>query len=323
MRFVIATINPSRRLSVNEAGLLSDPLQQGFDDFLRRSIERPGLSRHFDATGIRIHYLEWPGPPGAPALLLLHGFLAHAHWWDFIAHWLAEEYRVIAPDFGGMGDSEHRPEYRHELFFEEVAATIRHAGIAPCTVIGHSFGGRALLYACKRYPELIARGIVVDSRLTAPDDPMRGFDEAWRPKKRYPDLQTILGRFVLRPDEPAPAAALDHMARASVRADGDAFIWKFDDGITHLFRGGSDRPVVDEAVELAALTTPLDIIRGEWSKVVTAPRAQRMVACLPTARGPIALPCGYHHLPVSQPQPLLAALRALLANPRQRSIPNE
>jgi hypothetical protein len=41
-----------------------------------------------------------------------------------------------------------------------------------------------------------------------------------------------------------------------------------------------------------------------------------MVAALPTARGPITLACGYHHLPVSQPMALLAALRTLLANPR-------
>ncbi len=295
---------------------LSDPLQSGFDDYLRRSLERPGLSRHVEATGIDIHYLEWPGPPDAPALLLLHGFLAHAHWWDFIAPWLAEDYRVIAPDFGGMGDSGRRPEYRHEHFVEEIGAVLRHADIAPCTVIGHSFGGRALLYACQRYPLLIQRGIVVDSRLSSPADPMRGFDEAWRPNKRYPDQETILGRFVLRPDEPAPAAALAHMARHSVRRDGDAWVWKFDDQVTRLFRGGDARPAVDEAAELADLTTPLDIIRGEWSKVVTAPRAAQLAAALPTARGPIVIPCGYHHLPVGQPLALLSALRALLANPR-------
>jgi pimeloyl-ACP methyl ester carboxylesterase len=315
MRRFIATINLSHQHSVNEVQAL-DPLQEGFDDYLRRSIERPGVSNYFDATGIRLHYLEWPGPPGAPTLLLLHGFLAHAHWWDFIAPWLAEDYRIIAPDFGGMGQSGARPEYRHEHFIEEIGAILRHADIAPCTVIGHSFGGRALLYACQRFPLLISRGIVVDSRLSAPDDPMRGFDEAWRPKKRYADLDTITSRFVLRPEEPAPAGALLHMARHSVQQDGDAWVWKFDDQVTHLFRGASSRPGVDEALQLADLRTPLDVIRGEWSRVVTAARAERMVAALPTARGPITLACGYHHLPVSQPMALLAALRTLLANPR-------
>ena len=288
-----------------------DPLQQSFDDYLARSIARPGQSRYVDATGIRIHYLEWPGPAGAPTLLLLHGFLAHAHWWDFVAPWLAEDFRVIAPDFGGMGDSGRRPVYDHPHFIDEIGAVIAHAGIAPCIGVGHSFGGRALLYACQRYPQLISRGIVVDSRLASPDDPMRGFDEAWRPNKRYPDLATILGRFCLRPDEPAPAAALAHMARCSVRQDGDAWIWKFDDQVTRLFRDRRDAPV-DEAATLTDLTTPLTVIRGEWSRVVTAERGARLVASLPGARGPIVLPCSCHHVPVSQPLALLAALRGLL-----------
>jgi len=295
---------------------VTDPLQAGFDEFLRRAIERPGLSRHVEATGIRLHYLEWPGPPGAPPLLLLHGFLAHAHWWDFVAPWLAEDYRVIAPDFGGMGDSGHRTTYRHEDFVAEIAAILRHTGIAPCTVIGHSFGGRALLYACQAHPDLITRGIVVDSRLSTPEDPMRGFDQPWRAKKRYADEATILSRFVLQPEEPAPASALAHMARASMRRDGDAWIWKFDDEVTRLFRDRGDTPAVDEYALLGGIRQPLDVIRGEASRVVTAARAAHMVDRLRTARGPIVLPCSYHHLPVSQPLALLAALRSLLRSDR-------
>ncbi|MEN9706061.1 MAG: hypothetical protein RLZZ393_1940 [Pseudomonadota bacterium] len=295
---------------------MTDPLQAGFEDFIRRSIERPGASRHVDATGIRIHYLEWEGPPGAPALLLLHGFLAHAHWWDFVAPWLAEDYRVIAPDFGGMGDSGHRTAYEHHHFVDEIGAILHHTGIAPCTVIGHSFGGRALLYACQHYPELITRGIVVDSRLSTPADPMRGFDQPWRPKKRYPDEASILKRFVLQPEEPAPATALSHMARHSARADGDAWVWKFDEEVTRLFRDRGDAPVIDEYERLRDIRQPLDVIRGGDSRVVTAARAAHMIDALPTARGPIVLPCSYHHLPVSQPLALLASLRSLLRSKR-------
>jgi len=291
---------------------MTDALQAGFDEYLRRSIERPGQSRYVEATGIRLHYLEWAGPPGAPALLLLHGFLAHAHWWDFIAPWLAEDYRIIAPDFGGMGDSGHRAKYEHHHFVDEVGAILQHTGIAPCTVIGHSFGGRTMLYACQRYPELITRGIVVDSRLSTPQDPMRGFDTPWRPKKRYADEASILRRFILQPEEPAPAAALAHMGRHSARADGDAWVWKFDEEVTRLFRDRGDAPVVDEYDLLDDITQPIDVIRGEDSRVVTAARAAQMVDRLPTARGPIGLPCSYHHLPVSQPLALLGVLRSLL-----------
>ena len=291
---------------------MTDPLHEAFDSFLSRSIERPGLSRHADVAGIRMHYLEWPGPAGAPPLLLLHGFLAHAHWWDFIAPWLAEQYRVIAPDFSGMGDSQYRSSYNHALFHEEVAGIVAATGIAGCAAIGHSFGGRILLYASAHFPELLSRAIVVDSRLGSREDPLRGFDEEWRPKKRYPSAEAILQRFALRPIEPAPAASLAHMGRASIRQEADGWVWKFDENVTRLYQGNRDTVGIDDTVELRGLQTPVDFIYGGESRVVTAPRAQLLRDCLPNVRSVTALPCSHHHLPVSQPLALLGCLRVLL-----------
>lgn len=259
-----------------------------------------------------MHYLEWPGPAGAPALLLLHGYLAHAHWWDFVAPWLAEHYRVIAPDFGGMGDSGWRPEYSHAQYHAEITGIAEATGLASCTAIGHSFGGRALLYACAEKPALFRRAIVVDSRLGSPDDPLRGFDEAWRPKKHYPDQAAILRRFQLRPLEPAPAAAMDHMARCSVREETAGWTWKFDGNVTRLFQQRDRTGGVDDVPALAGLPTPVDFIYGEESRVVTPERAARLAGCLPQVRSVTGIPCSHHHLPISQPVALLAALRVLL-----------
>ena len=291
---------------------MSDPYLESFEQFLERSIARPGLSRHAQVAGTRLHYLEWPGPPGAPPLLLLHGFLAHAHWWDFVAPSLAESYRVIAPDFSGMGDSEFRDEYSHALFDQEVTGLIEALGIAGCPVVGHSFGGRILLYACMRQPQLISRAIVVDSRLGSPSDPIGGFDEDWRPKKRYADAQSILQRFVLRPVEPAPAMALKHMARHSVREEQGQWVWKFDENVTRLYQGRKDMPRVDDTLELRNLATPVDFIYGEESKVVTPPRARLLKGCLSNVHTVTGLPSCHHHLPVSQPIALVGALRVLL-----------
>lgn len=294
---------------------MPDALIQSFEDFIARSLARPGTSRHAQVEGIRMHYLEWEGPPGAPALLLLHGYLAHAHWWDFVAPWLAEQYRVIAPDFGGMGDSEPRTDYSYDHFHAEITGIIEATGMTGCTAIGHSFGGRALLHACHARPELVKRAIVVDSRLGSPEDPVRGFDEEWRPKKRYPDEANILPRFVLRPIEPAPDAALAHMARMSVRAESDGWTWKFDENVTRLFQQrNSEDPGVDDVAVLANLPTPVDFIYGEDSRVVTPARAARLLHCLPNVRSVSCIPASHHHLPVSQPVALVAALRVLLAS---------
>lgn len=287
-----------------------------FDEFIARSLARPGRSHRFEGAGNTLHYLEWSGPRDAPPLLLLHGFLAHAHWWDFVAPWLAEHHRVIAPDFGGMGDSGARASYRLEDFLAEIAAVIRHAGIEGCTAVGHSFGGRALLLACAAYPGLVRHAIIVDSRLVTPDDQMRAFDQDGRPKKRYASEAEILARFQLRPDEPAPPAAMAHMGRASIKREGEAFVWKFDENITRLFHGVREGEI-DDARRLADLDIPVDLIYGELSRVVTPARAATFARAVPHGRTPLVLPCGYHHLPVSQPQPLLAALRALLLPPHR------
>lgn len=303
---------------------LTDPLLADFERFIERSQANPGISRHVQAAGIRMHYLEWPGPDNAPPLLLLHGYLAHAHWWDFVAPWLATHHRVIAADFGGMGDSAHRPEYSYAQFNAEIAAIIEATGIHGCIGIGHSFGGRALLHACHARPELFARAIVVDSRLGSPADPVRGFDEEWRPKKRYADQATILQRFLLRPLEPAPAAALDHMGRHSITCEADGqWTWKFDENVTRVFQQRREDPhFIDDVQELAGLRTPVDFIYGEDSRVVTPQRAALLAGCLPDVRSVTGIPASHHHLPVSQPIALVAVMRALLATSRCGGSPS-
>lgn len=289
-----------------------------FAQFIARSLKRPGQSRYFEGAGLRLHYLEWPAgepDPAAPPLLLLHGFLAHAHWWDFVAPWLAHRRRVIALDFGGMGDSGHREQYTAGGFIAEIEAIAAHENLAGGIAIGHSFGGRTLLHACKAHPGLFSRAIIVDTRLVWPDDPLMAFAREWRPKKRYASEAEILPRFALRPEEPAPREAMTHMARASARRDGDAWVWKFDEQITRLFANAEEGPP-DDGAALVGLTTPVELIYGELSQVVTPSRARYFERAVPGCREPVCLPGGYHHLPISQPQPLIAALQALLRDPR-------
>jgi pimeloyl-ACP methyl ester carboxylesterase len=292
---------------------LTDPLQQNFEEFITRSCAHPGTSRRVRVDGLSLHYLEWEGPPGAPTLLLLHGYLAHAHWWDFIAPWLAADFRVIAPDFGGMGDSDQRESYSYPQFNAEITGLVEALAIGGCIAIGHSFGGRALLYACAARPELFARAIVVDSRLGTPEDPVRGFDEEWRPKKRYPERDDVLRRFVLKPIEPAPAAAMHHLAQMSIRREEGGWTWKFDENVTRVFQQpGGNGPSVDDRAALARLPTPVDFVYGEESKVVTPTRAAQLATCLPRVLSVTAIPGAHHHLPISQPVALVAALRVLL-----------
>jgi pimeloyl-ACP methyl ester carboxylesterase len=270
------------------------------------------MSRYIDFEAGRTHFLEWPGPANAETLLLVHGFMGHAHWWDFVAPVLAESYRVLSMDLGGMGDSSYRPPYSLERYVAEIVNVIRHSKAAPLTLIGHSFGGRCTILTAHSHPELIRRAMAVDSHVSFPDPTRKPvFDgNPMREKKRYDDLEVAKRRFRLVPEEPGtPPRIFDHIAGHALKRDGDAWVWKFDPAI--VARG--EKPLVSDARALPLLKVPMDYVYGQWSKVVTYEHAQKIAAAIPEGRAPIVIPGAYHHVPVGQPQALASTLLALLA----------
>jgi pimeloyl-ACP methyl ester carboxylesterase len=58
--------------------------------------------RSEDADGHRVFYRE-AGDPANPALLLLHGFPSSSHMFRELIPWLADRFRLIAPDLPGFG----------------------------------------------------------------------------------------------------------------------------------------------------------------------------------------------------------------------------
>jgi pimeloyl-ACP methyl ester carboxylesterase len=278
------------------------------DDWVQRMIDTPGRSGQL-ATGDHVtHYLEWGDRTNARVMLLLHGFRGHAHWWDFIAPWFAAEYRVIAMDFAGMGDSSPRAKYSRMSFVAEVQAVIDMTGSNAITLVGHSFGGRIAVPAAHQHPRSLERLIVIDSNIGFADRPMRHRFPP-RPKKVYPDLASACQRFRLTPDEPAILPRImQHIAVHSLRRQAGGFVWKFDEDLL----GNIDFEPEPEGELLKDLTIPMDFIAGEFSAVVPQDLAVRIGRALHNGRGPIVIPAAYHHIPVNQPLALTAAMRALL-----------
>ncbi len=75
-------------------------------DWYRKAIATPYKKGSIEVAGCNIHYQHWLNP-NAPALLLIHGYAAHSHWWDFIAPLLLDQYQVVAIDISGCGESGH------------------------------------------------------------------------------------------------------------------------------------------------------------------------------------------------------------------------
>jgi pimeloyl-ACP methyl ester carboxylesterase len=108
-----------------------------------------------ELDGLRFHYTEW-GSPAAPPVLLLHGLNVQCHTWDPIARDLAEDYRVIAMDMRGHGDSDWAPTgYRVHSMARDVHGLIDALSLGPVRLVGHSAGVRVAIAVAGEKPETV------------------------------------------------------------------------------------------------------------------------------------------------------------------------
>ena len=120
---------------------------------------------HLEVSGLRLHYLEW-GKPDSEPMLLLHGFMGHAHVWDNVASVFAERYRVLALDQRGHGESGWSEEAAYTIYdhYTDICGFVETLDLKDLNLIGHSMGGRnALLYAACT-PQRVKRLVMVDAR---------------------------------------------------------------------------------------------------------------------------------------------------------------
>lgn len=98
-------------------------------------------------------------------LLLLHGWMARIEAMAPIYQYFKKDRKVVVLDFPGQGGKSDTlnevwgvPEYS-----EMVKALIENLEIKGCDVIGHSFGGRVIIYLSAKYKDLFNRIILTDA----------------------------------------------------------------------------------------------------------------------------------------------------------------
>ncbi len=121
--------------------------------------------KYLDVNGLRLHYLDW-GTFGHQPMLLLHGFMAHAHVWDDFASSLRNHYHILALDQRGHGESQWAEDaaYTIDDHFLDIYQFIEALGLADLILVGHSMGGRNALFCAACIPRKIERLILVDAR---------------------------------------------------------------------------------------------------------------------------------------------------------------
>ncbi len=198
----------------------------------------PPRDLFIDANRLRQHLLEWGA--GERIVLLLHGFLEHAHVWDWVAPLLADAgLHVFALDWRGHGESQwigsggyyHFPDYTADLAF------VRRALGGRAAIVGHSMGGGAAVQYAGTEPERLSALVSIEGLGLPDSDPASAparfaswVGDLERAARRQPPAMTLeeAAQRLRRRFPRFSAEVAAHMARHGTRPEGGHRVWRFD-----------------------------------------------------------------------------------------------
>jgi pimeloyl-ACP methyl ester carboxylesterase len=149
-----------------------------------------------EADGIRIFYRS-AGDQSSPVVLLLHGFPTSSFMFRNLIPFLADQYRVIAPDLPGFGFTEVPDGRKYIYTFEALARTIEAftdvLGINRYAMYIFDYGAPTGLRLAMAHPERVTA--IVSQNGNAYEE---GLGDAWGPIRQYWAEPTDSNREVLR-----------------------------------------------------------------------------------------------------------------------------
>ena len=264
--------------------------------------------------GLAFHYVTW-GSETAPPVVLLHGITGHARSWDALSRDLSADFRVIALDQRGHGDSDRAPDgdYRVATMAGDLERFVEALGLGRFALVGLSMGGRVgIAYAGDRRAARIERLCIVD---IGPEIHLPGLERirqmmAGAPERIESEEQAV--EFVRRANPRMADAGLRDRVRHGLRPlAGGGFEWKYDKALREMMRQGGRRDTVDLWEPLRRITAPTLLVRGAESDVLSAEVAKRMIDALPDGRL-VEIAGASHTVPADQPEAFARAVRAFL-----------
>ena len=238
------------------------------------------------------HYLEG-GPEDAEVLLLIHGFGGDKDNWTRFARSLTENYRVIAPDLPGFGESAWHPDWNYSLLPQcsRLHSFAQALNLKQVHVAGNSMGGHLAVLYTHRYPQEVKSLSLIDNAgVTAPieTDLQRSLAQGKNPLivKSVEDFDLLLSFAAYKkPFVPWPVKGV-FARRAVDHAESNHAI--FDSY-------NSDRNAGLEPL-LEDIEQPVQIIWGEFDRILDVSSIDVMRPLLPQAEVTIMKDTG--HIPM-------------------------
>lgn len=232
-------------------------------------------------NGLRILCRHW-GDPRAPAIVMLHGLRGYSGTWRALAAVLCNDYRVIAFDQRGRGESDWDPDlnYYTDAYLADLEGVVEHFGLERFALLGHSMGGTTAYAYAAKHPQRLAALLIED---IAPGSSVEGPGA----RRIVAEMATLPESFrswadardYWRAKRPTlNAEALEQRLAESMRARCDGEItWRYDArGIRKTRMHPDPARVVDLWPIVVRITVQTLIIRGEKSDFCPLSTVERM-----------------------------------------------
>ena len=237
------------------------------------------------ANGIKIHYLEW-GDPKAPAIIALHGLRGHGHSWDSFSEPMSGEYRILALDQRGRGESDWAPDgnYAGEAYVEDLEGFCEALKLGSFILVGHSMGGRTGFLFSARHPTMVRRLVVVD--MGAAGDP-KGQERIKREivaaKEEYDSIEELFQLQLKDNLFISPQALRNRLTYQTRDLPNGKIGWRYDLEIRQQWREDR-RPVPGDLWPvIPSVPCPTLIVRGIETDILPLEVVERMVHVMPKA----------------------------------------
>ena len=202
-------------------------------------------SHSFVSQRLKLHYAEW-GNPAAPPLILQHGGRDHCRSWDWVAQELLADWRIIAPDIRGHGDSAWSPDgdYTTGAFVYDFAQLVHSLGYEQVSIVAHSLGGNIATLFTGLYPDKVRKLVNIEGLGPSPQvqaeidakgfaGRMREWIEgrragAGRLPRRYPTIEAAFARMKEENGHLSDEQARHLTVHGVSRNEDGTYSWKFD-----------------------------------------------------------------------------------------------
>lgn len=277
------------------------------------SVVLPSI-HHIRLGELRFRYLDWGGAPQQQTILLLHGGGLTAHAWDLVCLGLRQDWRCIALDARGHGDTDWAPgtDYRIASQRSDVLAFLDHLQLQRVAVIAHSMGGFTSISLAAHAPERVAALTLVDIGPEPREEGTRDIRGLVAGPSDYASFEEAVQKVLEFRSTRNPDSVRRSLKIAMREGPDGRWRWKYDPGRYVQLRTEAFRQErLSLWQDLARLQCPTQVIRGENSRVFWQEDAERVASLVPQGRWLLAAGAG-HNVHSENPTAIIGAVREQL-----------